>query len=197
LARRGNLEASDLVHPPNSASSCAWSGTGLVEWRLTRCPHVVYTFGDVPLAMISSVKHRVVTVAVLVPLVTLSFAGCITVNLPDQATSAPPPSEAVDYSGAVGQLGFAIGALAKSASASPTSDDCQYTSYVATQMESTTPAPEWQGKYESIRANMQAIAGLCASNPLSQDAINLANLTRPDVATILNGEKWLGQTNWG
>jgi hypothetical protein len=64
-------------------------------------------------------------------------------------------------------------------------------------MESTTPAPEWQGKYETIRANMQTIAGLCASDPLNRDAINLAGLTRPDVATILNGEKWLGQTNWG
>jgi hypothetical protein len=103
-----------------------------------------------------------------------------------------------DYSGALSNLSGAVGALYKSSNSdAATPEDCAYTGYVASQMASSTPAPEWQGTFETIRSNMTAISQLCEANPGDEDAAALAALTRKDVADILNDEEYLGQTTWG
>ena len=135
------------------------------------------------------------------------MTGCITINTggadprPSTPRSARPEvtsAPQTDYSGALTDLLGAIGALYKSSDAgTATPEDCSYTGYVASQMASSTPAPEWQGTFETIRSNMTAIAQLCAVDPGDDDAADLAALTRKDVADILNDEEYAGQTNWG
>lgn len=146
-------------------------------------------------------RVAIVTIAGLI--LGVSLTGCITINaggdkgassFPTQ--SAPAPAPTVDYSGALTQLGSAIGALAKSSGTAPSDEDCGYTAYVADQMEGATPDPAWQGTYETIRSNMQGIGALCIGDPTNQDAIDLATLTRVDVVKILNAEEYLGQSNW-
>ena len=136
---------------------------------------------------------------------TAALAGCVTINTgvakPTTTTApaavGPAPVATTDYSGALNQLGAAIGALAKSSGAAPTAADCDYTGHTADTMEGATPDPAWQGTYETIRTNMHNIAALCAGDPTNADAIAEAQLTRPDVVKILNQESYLGQTNWG
>lgn len=108
---------------------------------------------------------------------------------------AAQPTE--DLSGALTALASAIGALAKSSGPAPTADDCSYTTYVIGQLANATPAERWRGTYETITNNMRTIAALCAADPASADAVNLARLTRPNVVTILNEEQYNGQITWG
>jgi hypothetical protein len=149
-------------------------------------------------------RLRLVLGATCLMLAAASLTGCVTINVPAPAptpknvSSAPSSVEpAEDVSGALQALGGAIGALAKSSGPAPSADDCSYTAIVVGQLANATPAERWRGTYESITNNMRVIAGLCSADPSSPDAINLAKLTRPNVAQILNDEKYLGQTSWG
>ncbi len=109
--------------------------------------------------------------------------------MPSQVTSSPTTSAAAeDVSAALNALGVAIGALAKSSGPAPTADDCAYTSLVVGQLANATPAEQWRGTYESITNNMRLIVALCGPDPNSPDASNLARITRPNVARILNDE---------
>jgi hypothetical protein len=143
----------------------------------------------------------------IAPALMLTLSGCITINTGSSGGDATPSSTprpqtsssestGADYSGALNNLGSAIGALAKSSTTAATPEDCSYTGYVASQMSSSTPAPAWQGTFETIRSNMNAVAQLCAIDPASVDAADLAKRTREDVVKIMNDENYLGLSNW-
>jgi hypothetical protein len=139
----------------------------------------------------------------LAALIATGLVGCVSINVPpsthseDHAASTPIAQPTEDVSGALTALSYAIGALAKSSGPAPTAEDCSYTTYVIGVLANATPAEQWRGTYETITSNMRTIAALCAADPASADAANLARLTRPNVATILNEEQWNGQTTWG
>lgn len=132
----------------------------------------------------------------------MTLTGCITINTgaakPSEAAAAPTsvPTSTGDYSGALAQLGYAIGALAKSSQPNATAEDCSYTAFTADSMAGATPAPEWQGTYERITANMRNVGELCSVDPSSASARELAASTRPDVVDILNREQFNGISNW-
>ncbi|WP_434769961.1 hypothetical protein [Curtobacterium flaccumfaciens] len=147
--------------------------------------------------------RRLAAVAVAAVALSVTMTGCITINTGDTKSDEPPaaapssvPSPTGDHSGALEQLSYAIGALTKSSQPNATWDDCEYTAFTAQSMAGATPAPEWQGTYERITANMRNISGLCAADPANADARELAELTRPDVVEILNREKFNGLEDW-
>lgn len=146
---------------------------------------------------------RPLCTAALAALLVTGLAGCVTINVPapthseDPAASTPVAQPTEDVSGALSALASAIGALAKSSGSAPTAEDCSYTTYVIGPLANATPAERWRGTYETITNNMRTIAALCAADPASADAVNLARLTRPNVVTILNEEQYNGQTTWG
>ncbi|ROR36411.1 hypothetical protein EDF63_0531 [Curtobacterium sp. JUb34] len=152
--------------------------------------------------MMHAVRTRLAAACVAVAF-SVTLTGCITINSgsaqPTEATAsvdAPSASPAVDYSSALEQLSYAIGALAKSSQPNATAEDCSYTAFTANSMASATPAPQWQGTYERITANMRNVGRLCTIDPSSASARALAASTRPDVVDILNREKFHGLTDW-
>ena len=126
------------------------------------------------------------------------ISGCITVNLqqPEPTIPATPTTEEFDDSGALSLLGMAMGGLFGYIEKHDY-ENCDYISFVASQAGDSTPAPSYQGKYESIATNLDVIGALCLSNLEDQDAINLAVITRREVVAILNDRRYLGSSNWG
>lgn len=151
-----------------------------------------------------AVRTRLAAAAIGAAVLSVTLTGCITINAsgakPSEAaaapTSAPSPSSSRDYSGALEQLSYAIGALAKSSQPNATAEDCSYTASTGDSMAGATPAPEWQGTYERITANMRNVGGLCTIDPSSASARELAASTRPDVVGILDREKFNGISSW-
>ena len=123
-----------------------------------------------------------------------TLAGCITINSPAAKPSEAVAPAAIDYSGAQNELYLTVVAIDLFIK-EPNMKHCARATRVAEEMSGATPDPAWQGKYETLIRDMKSISALCAGNPLSAEAANLAGFIRTDAGNILTKTKYMG-LNW-
>lgn len=109
--------------------------------------------------MLARMKLAYVTT---VAAVTLSLAGCVTINVP--APSSPRPADLVDDSAALQNVSLLRGALVRYIE-TMSDEDCGYVLFVQEQLVTTTPAAGYRGAFEILSNNSRLAAGSCGTQP--------------------------------